>query len=181
MIIAREKRASNIAEYILYLWQIEDLLRAMDFDLEKVSQKLVNQYEANPDLKLEIFDWYAGLIQSMKEENLIKSGHLQYLEALVEELNDFHFRLIDSPHHADYQKKYWDAVYNISDFRKVMPVREKIGDVEVALTVLYGLLLMRMKKKTVSHDTLEAIESIRDLVALLSDKYRDYEEGRLEV
>ena len=27
MLIAREKRKSNVAEYILYMWQVEDLLR----------------------------------------------------------------------------------------------------------------------------------------------------------
>ena len=31
MYIAQSKRKENIAEYILYLWQLEDLLRALQF------------------------------------------------------------------------------------------------------------------------------------------------------
>ena len=31
MDIAQAKRRENIAEYILYLWQLEDLLRALHF------------------------------------------------------------------------------------------------------------------------------------------------------
>ncbi|WP_418662065.1 DUF4924 family protein, partial [Alistipes communis] len=36
MDIAKTKRRENIAEYILYLWQLEDLLRALQFSPEAV-------------------------------------------------------------------------------------------------------------------------------------------------
>ena len=36
MDIALAKRRENIAEYILYLWQIEDLLRALQFSPEAI-------------------------------------------------------------------------------------------------------------------------------------------------
>ena len=34
MIIAQQKLKENIAEYILYMYQIEDVVRAYHFDLE---------------------------------------------------------------------------------------------------------------------------------------------------
>ena len=34
MIIARRKRKENIAEYLLYMWQVEDLIRANNFDMD---------------------------------------------------------------------------------------------------------------------------------------------------
>ena len=34
MIIARQKRKENIAEYLLYMWQVEDLIRANKFDMD---------------------------------------------------------------------------------------------------------------------------------------------------
>ncbi|MCX6223986.1 MAG: DUF4924 family protein, partial [Bacteroidia bacterium] len=94
---------------------------------------------------------------------------------------DFHFRLIDSPHHSDYMVLYEDAIINIGDFRKKMANKDKISDMEVCLTVLYGFMLMKMKKRTISEDTSEAIGTIRNLVALLSQKYREFEEGKIEV
>ena len=36
MYIAQRKRKENIAEYILYLWQLEDLLRALQFSPEAI-------------------------------------------------------------------------------------------------------------------------------------------------
>ena len=36
MLIARQKLNENIAEYVLYMFQIEDLIRAYDFDLEGI-------------------------------------------------------------------------------------------------------------------------------------------------
>jgi hypothetical protein len=181
MIIAKQKRAENIAEYILYMWQIEDLIRAYDFDLARIRSELAEQYRVDESQKIEIASWYEGLVESMKAEKITGSGHLAFLVGLLDDLNDFHHRLIDSPHHSDYQEVYADAVYNIGDFRKKMGNRDQIGDVEVSLTVLYGLMLMKMKHRQVSGDTAEAIESIRKMIALLSVKYRDFEEGRLEV
>ena len=36
MLIAREKKKNNIAEYILYMWQLEDMLRALKLDMEHI-------------------------------------------------------------------------------------------------------------------------------------------------
>lgn len=181
MIISQQKRADNIAEYILYMWQIEDLIRAYEFDSERIRHELADQYEADPDAKKDIRLWYEGLIDSMKSEQITKSGHLAFLVGLVDDLNDFHYRLIDSPHHSDYQVLYQDAIYNIGDFRKKMTVKDKISDMEVCLTVLYGLMLMKLKKRAISEDTSKAIETIRDLVAMLSHKYKEFEEGMIDL
>ena len=41
MDIAQQKRKENIAEYILYLWQLEDLLRALQFSPEAIYSTLI--------------------------------------------------------------------------------------------------------------------------------------------
>ena len=41
MDIAKAKRRENIAEYILYLWQLEDLLRALQFSPEAIYSTLI--------------------------------------------------------------------------------------------------------------------------------------------
>jgi hypothetical protein len=181
MIISQQKRAENIGEYILYMWQIEDLIRAYNFDSDRIKKELADQYQVDPAVKKDIRLWYEGLIDSMNSEQITQSGHLAFLVGLVDDLNDFHFRLIDSPHHSDYLVLYEDAIINIGDFRKKMAVKEKISDMEVCLTVLYGFMLMKMKKRAISEDTAEAIETIRVLVASLSQKYKEFEEGLIEV
>lgn len=181
MIIAREKRKTNIAEYILYMWQIEDLIRAHNFNLNEIKTNLVKQYQVSEDLQTEISDWYEGIRNSMLEEGLRDSGHLQYLVSLLDDLNEFHFRLIDSSHHPEYQKKYESVIREISELRLKMGQKERITDMEVCLTALYGLVLMRLKKKTVSEETLTVIQSFGELMALLADLYQKYETGKLEI
>ena len=51
-------KKNNIAEYILYLWQIEDFLRAFP-----------QHAESNQELH--------DLNQMMHQENIMESGHLQ--------------------------------------------------------------------------------------------------------
>ena len=36
MFIASQKRKENIAEYLLYMWQIEDMIRANNLDIDKI-------------------------------------------------------------------------------------------------------------------------------------------------
>ena len=45
MIIAREKRRNNIAEYVLYMWQIEDLIRANELDMQRLRATVIAQYK----------------------------------------------------------------------------------------------------------------------------------------
>ena len=94
MLIAREKKKSNIAEYILYMWQIEDMLRAMSLDIERVKQFVVTGFQVDEEKKQEIVDWYDNLIAMMKQEKVEVKGHLQVLKNTVNELTELHFYLL---------------------------------------------------------------------------------------
>lgn len=181
MLIAREKRKTNIAEYILYMWQIEDLIRAFNFDIDKINSQLVSQYKVSDEELVEIKSWYGGLAESMLTEGIRQHGHLQYLVSLVDDLNDFHFRLVDSSYQSEYQKKYEASIREISELRKKMGNKQRISDMEVCLTSLYGLLLMRLKKKKVSEDTEKALNTFSELLAELSIIFKKFETGDIEI
>ena len=51
MLIAREKRTSNVAEYILYMWQLEDMLRAMRLYMQLVYQNVVSRFVVGDDVR----------------------------------------------------------------------------------------------------------------------------------
>lgn len=181
MYISQEKRKNNIAEYILYMWQIEDLIRANNFDIESINTNLVRQYDVSEEKRIEIYAWYTGLAESMLTEGIRNHGHLHYLDSLIEELNDFHFRLIDSSHQSEYQKKYMTIVRDISELRLKMGNKERISDMEVCLTALYGLILMRLKKRKISKDTEKVLNSFSELLADLSRIFKSYETGTIEI
>ena len=65
MIIARRKRKENIAEYLLYMWQVEDLIRANNFDMDSIRRTVVDRYDQPDDIKEEIAKWYEELIEMM--------------------------------------------------------------------------------------------------------------------
>ena len=69
-------KKNNIAEYILYLWQIEDYLRAFP-----------EQAEANQELQ--------DLNNMMHQENIMERGHLQIAQNALVELEDLHNDLLD--------------------------------------------------------------------------------------
>ena len=83
MLIAREKKKSNVAEYILYMWQIEDMLRAMNLDIERVRQFVVAGFQVEKGKKQEIVDWYDNLIAMMRQEKVEVKGHIQVLKNTV--------------------------------------------------------------------------------------------------
>lgn len=54
MIVAKQKRKENIAEYLLYMWQVEDLIRANQFDLDSIRRTVIAQYDQPEEVKEEI-------------------------------------------------------------------------------------------------------------------------------
>ena len=72
MLVAQQKRKENIAEYILYMYQIEDLIRAYHFNISNIETKLVSQYHVDEKTKQEISDWYKNLVVMMQKEGFRK-------------------------------------------------------------------------------------------------------------
>ena len=75
MYIAQRKRKENIAEYILYLWQLEDLLRALQFSPEAIYSQLVQKSELDEAKKQEVFFWYMDLVNLLRKEGKEENGH----------------------------------------------------------------------------------------------------------
>ncbi len=45
MLIAKRLKKENISEYLLYMWQVEDMIRANGLDIEKINSRIVSQYD----------------------------------------------------------------------------------------------------------------------------------------
>ena len=56
MIIANELRKKNIAEYLLYMWQIEDTIRAFDCSLRRIRDEYVSRFDYTEEQKEEEID-----------------------------------------------------------------------------------------------------------------------------
>lgn len=180
MLIAKQKKKENIAEYVLYMWQIEDLIRAYQLDMDQINENIVERFNQTGPVKKEISDWYAGLIDLMNEEDKKESGHLQFIQNTVNELNDFHLQLIKSPDHLDYIEIYNKAKAGIIELMNKSKGSVE-NEIEACFNGLYGILMLRLQQKTINSDTAIAMTSVSQLIALLSKKYRLIEEGKIEL
>ena len=66
MIIASQKRKENIAEYLLYMWQIEDIIRANKLDIDKIKESVISRYPADDKTLSDMAEWYESLIDMMQ-------------------------------------------------------------------------------------------------------------------
>lgn len=180
MLVAREKRKTNIAEYLLYMWQVEDLIRANGFDIDLIDKNLISQYAQPENVKNDIRDWYTNLLLLMHQEGLRKTGHLSFLNALVKDMNDLHMLLLDNADEVKYQNIFRNAAGNITEFRKKMN-NDEANDIETCMNALYGLLLLRLKKKEITRETEMAMATFSQLMAILSKKYLQIEKGEIEL
>lgn len=180
MLIAKKLKQENIAEYILYMWQIEDILRANNFDMKSIKQTIVDKFEQPDEIKNEIEEWYSNLIVMMRSEDKIEKGHLIINENIIQDLTDLHLRLLKSPKENTYITTYYKTLPFIVELR-AKSENKNILELETCLAALYGFLMMRLKKQEVSGETQAAISQISSLLRILSQKYSEYNKGTLHL
>lgn len=174
MIIAREKKQKNIVEYVLYMWQVEDLIRGFDFDINKLEEQVISQFDVDEDTRKAMRQWYESLIETMKNEGVEEKGHIQVLRSVVRDLTDMHIRLMRSPFHQDYHQVFEQAMPYLAEYLNRATARDK-SIIEVALEVMYGIWMLRLKRQPVSAETQQAVDKISDFLSLLAYKYHKFE------
>ena len=178
MFISKQLKENNIAEYLIYMWQVEDLIRANGCDLDQVEQNIIARYpeEDRPALR----EWYGNLITMMREENVREKGHLQINKNVIINLTDLHNALLASPKFPFYNAAYFKALPFIVELRSKSGKKEE-PELETCFEALYGVMLLRLQKKEVSEGTTKAIESISSFLSMLANYYDKEKKGELEL
>ena len=180
MIVSRELRKKNIAEYLLYMWQVEDLLRANDLSIEKVKSSLVESYNLAEEQKRELTEWYENLIEMMNIEDVKENGHLQINRNVIIMLTDLHLRLLKSPKVPFYTAAYYKVLPYIVEYRNKSNGREK-SELENCIDALYMVWMMKLQHRTINEETLAATAEITKFISMLSLYYSEEEAGRLDL
>ncbi len=168
-------KKENIAEYLLFMWQIEDLLRAYNLDIDNIQQSIINSvYQTEEDRK-NARDWYEGLIIMMKSEGVQEKGHLQINKNIIIDLTDVHLRLLKNPKESEYIGIYYNTLPYIVELRSKSTENE-IAELETCFTALYGYLLLKIQQKDISKETQAAVSQITSLLRLLSKKYKEIDQ-----
>ena len=180
MFISRELRKKNIAEYLLYMWQVEDLIRANELSVEKLKSTVVNAYALDEAAASELLQWYSDLIAMMRDEDVKESGHLQITRNVIINLTDLHLRLLKSPKVPFYSAAYYKALPFIVEFRTKSEGRGK-AEIENCFDVLYMLWMMKLQKREINEETLKATAEISKFISMLSLYFKEEEEGKLDL
>ena len=175
MFTASQKKKENIAEYLLYMWHIEDIIRANALDLEKIEENIIQKYKNLSDKeKHELKEWYESLIDMMRREGIIEKGHLQINKNIVKDIFSLHKKLLASEKHKEYTEEYYKTLPYIVELR-AKSGEKKTDEIETAFNALYGIMMLRIAGKEISSETNIAIKQISHFIALLSKYYRqDY-------
>lgn len=180
MLIAAQKKKENIAEYLLYMWQIEDLIRAYKLDIDIINNQLIEKFDQPDSVKKEMRDWYEQLIEMMRAENVIESGHLQINNNVLIQLTDLHLRILNSSDQNTYKTLYYQTLPFIVELREKAG-ENKAGEIETCFSALYGVLLLKLQQKEITENTQTAVKQIGKFLAVLSAKYNAEQKGELEL
>lgn len=182
MYIARKKRKENIAEYILYLWQLEDLLRALQFSPEAIWKQLVEpQLPDDPERQNNLLLWYVELGSLLKEEGKEKSGHLDHTLHLIADLDALHRELLKAPAGARYRELYARLQPELPTLRRITG-KEDVSDTELAFRALYAAMLYRMRGDSSKESSIsDVIELVSPAIGELARIFHLAESGELDI
>jgi len=178
MKIAQQLKEQNIAEYLIYMWQVEDLLRAGGCDIDRLRQEVILRYPEEERPALE--EWYGNLLQMMRAEGVTEKGHLQINRNVVQNLTELHGALLAATKYPFYNAAYFKALPFIVELRRKNGGRDE-SEVETCFEALYGVLLLRLQKKEIGEGTAKALEVIGNFISLLANYYDKEKRGELEL
>lgn len=170
MFIAKELRKKSIAEYLLYMWQIEDIIRAMGCSLPLIRKAYVSKFtDYTDEQKEEELDWFGNLVRMINEEGKREQGHLDINTIVVKDMADLHNRLLKSDKFPIYNAEYYKVLPFIVELRNRGD--KDVNEIETCLDALYGIMMLRMQKKEITPETEHAVKEISTFIGLLSDYY----------
>ena len=177
MYISQELRKRNIAEYLLYMWQVEDIIRAYGCSLTAIKREYIDKFDYSDEQKEEETDWFGDLVRMMNSEGVREKGHLQINKILMQDLQEFHGALLNSNKFPFYNAEYYRVLPFIVELRNKGANKEE-NEIETCFNALYGTMMLRLQKKEITTETANAIKEITTLVGMLSDYYlKDKNEG----
>ncbi|MBS9524874.1 DUF4924 family protein [Litoribacter ruber] len=169
--IAEKKKSTNIGEYIIYMYQMEDLIRSYQFNMEDIQKYVVSHYPVQEDKKEEIYEWFSDLGDKMQDEGVAESGHLSDVQAYVKALAELHWELLKTD--KEYFQIYDQAKPHILDFISSSNGQDIGHEVQICLNGIYGLLLARLTGKTVSEEIEKATSAFGAVLGYLNFVYME--------
>lgn len=185
MIIADNLKNKNRAEYLLYMWQVEDIIRAYHCDAEAIKEQYISRFSLDDEKSKATEEWYANLCEMMRSEGKMEHGHLQICQNILQELSELNACLLRSSRFPYYREMYYKVLPYVVELRtknKQAHSEDALQEPELqtCFDLLYGVMMLRLQKKEVTPETEKAVKDVSALLGQLSDYYFKDKEKPLE-
>lgn len=178
MLIAQAKKEENVIEYILYMFQLQDLIRGLRFEEESIRSNLAVPMATSKKQEELIMDWYRDLVKKMTNEGLREKGFISDVLSVIGELSLLHGMLMQQLNDKTYAGIFEKARPFIEEY-KVKSKDEKVSDILICINAMYAKLLLKLKKTPISKESEEAFTTFSALLAYLAIKYKEMYQGKL--
>ena len=170
MFIAKKLRSQSVSAYLIYMYQVEDLIRAYGLDTERIAKEYLPRFGYDEAQMKEAKEWYdESLVRMMKEEGKEQTGHLRVVQNTLDLLEDHHKELLADSDEHEYKSAYYKALPQIVALRTQGNNKDK-HEMENCIDALYGATLLRMQGKELSASTQAALKPISELLKLIDNK-----------
>ncbi len=177
---AQALRKQNIAEYILYIWQLEDMFRALQFSPEAIySQFVAPRTSLDEQSQSMLIAWYIELSDLLQKEGKEEKGHIDHTLHLIADLHNLHLQLLELPLGARYRTLLARRDEVLPDLRALFGA--EISDTELSFRALYAAMLYRIKGEGQRGAVADTIEYISPVIAELSSIYGKAERGEVDL
>lgn len=177
MLISQQKRKENIIEYLLYMYQIEDIVRSMHCDFDRIKTALIPSVLPNPSFQLQYEVWYEDICKELKRSGKTKKGHLYELEEVFAELTLLHHTLLEIMIDKKYKELLENALPYIQEFSDKSTL-VNAHPIEVCLHAMNMKLQLKLRKQEISAETEAAMDSMRILLAYIGREYAKMKTGQ---
>ena len=173
MLIAEQKRKESISEYIIFMYQTEDLISNYEFNLDDILEYVIKHMTKDENELKELLLWYAGIIEQMQSEDLPLPGkRLSSTQQYVEKLGQLHQSSFLRS--GEYQEIFKNSAGDID--AQIQLANGQVEDpIQICLNAVYGKLIINLngKKLPLEHEVL--VEKFGKVIAYLTKEYHKSE------
>jgi hypothetical protein len=175
MLLAQEKKKTNIIEYLLLIYQMEDLVRSVNMNIDVLVNKFIAPHISDNKLVEDYKVWYEEIIDDLLVFKREKQGHISDVYEIQMELFYLHNSLLTISSNESYIQIYSDVQPFINEFRDKTPIH--LNDIDLCIYALYMKLQLRLQGKTISEETEKAFDAMRKLLTSLAKAYHKMKAG----
>ena len=121
MTVAAQKKRSHIVDYLLFTWQMEDLVRAAQFQPRLLEEWAENQANSEGTDPVEESKWLLALAEDMRRSGAEEKGHAGSVKDAMAELAHLHELLLGTLNDARYREAFNEAEPYLKDLGEKSP------------------------------------------------------------